>query len=114
MDYSQNFALIPSDNSKISFDIRFKNEMPSQPPDITVKFIYLEADCGTEAVTRDIQLESVIAIFESGYNYNEIFLPYGDYKLIASAEGYHDFISDSFTINADATGPIEIELQESL
>jgi hypothetical protein len=113
-NYSQDFSLIPSDNSKISFDISFQNGVPSQPPDVAVKFIYLEADCGTEAVTRDIQVESVIAIFDTGYKYNEIFLPYGDYKLIASAEGYDDFEINFFTINAAATGPLEIELQELL
>jgi len=86
----------------------------SQPPDVTVTFIYLEADCGTEAVIRDIQVESVIAIYDTGYKYNEIFLPYGDYKLIASAEGYDDFEIDSFTIDSPATDTIEIELEELL
>ena len=110
MDYTQDFSLTPSDNSKISLDFSFQNGVPSQPPDVTVKFIFLDADCGDEAVTDEIQVESVVAIYNTGYKYNEIYLPYGNYKLIASAEGYNDFEIESFIVDASATGPIEIEL----
>ena len=86
--------------------------MPTEPPEVTVKFILLEADCGIGAVTDDIQVESVVAIYDSGYKYNKIILPYGQYKLIASAEGYNDLEFKSFTVNASATGPLQIKLQE--
>ena len=112
MDYTQDFSLDPSDKSEMSLNFTFQNGMPSQPPDVTVNFIYLDADCGDEAVTDEIQVESVVAVYDTGYKYNEIYLPYGNYKLIASAEGYEDFESDFVSVNAPATGPIAIELQE--
>ena len=109
-DYSKNFSLTSSSNSQISLSIDFKDQTSTDRPDVTVKFILLEAGCGIGAVTDDIQVESVVAIYDSGYKYNEIILPYGQYKLIASAEGYNDYEIESFTVNASATGPIEIKL----
>jgi hypothetical protein len=114
--YSINFSLTPSENNNILLGIDFANGDPSSFPDVTVKFIYLDADCGAGALTDEIQAESIVAVYntdESKYEYNEIFLPYGNYKLIASAEGYMDFESDAFLVdNENPATPIVIELQE--
>jgi hypothetical protein len=67
-------------------------------------------------LTNEIQVESIVAVYntdESEYEYNEIFLPYGNYKLIASAEGYMDFESASFLVDSGIPATsIVIELQE--
>jgi hypothetical protein len=120
-DYSINFSLSPSDNNSdnnidILLDISFTGDEPVPFPDVTVKFIYLVADCGSEAETSYIQVESVVAVDSNDdkvYEYNEIILPNGEYRLIASAEGYIDFESASFNVNdSNPTNPIGIELQE--
>ena len=93
-----------------------KKGNPSPLPDVTVSFIYLDANCGTEALTDEIQVESVVAGYDtedSKYEYNEIYLPYGNYKLIASAEGYADFESDSFVVSiGNPVDPIAIIFQQ--
>jgi hypothetical protein len=93
-DYIQDFDLAPSDNNLVSLDIRFEDNNPGAFPDVTVAFIYLDADCGDMALTDEIQVESIVAFYdtdESKYVYNDVYLPHGIYKLIASAEGYADF-----------------------
>ncbi len=118
MDYIQNFDLAPSENNQVFLDISFENGNPSPLPDVTASFIYLEADCGAEALTDEIQVESIVAVYdtnESEYEHSDIYLPYGNYKLIASAEGYADFESDSFAVSNEspvAQIPIAIGLQE--
>ena len=83
-----------------------KKGNPSPLPDVTASFIYLDANCGTEALTDEIQVESIVVVSdtnESEYEYSDIYLPHGNYKLIASAEGYADFESDSFTVDVNSS-----------
>jgi hypothetical protein len=115
-DYSIDFFLSESGNNEILLNISLAGDEPDPFPDVSVKFIYLNADCGLEAESGDIQVESVVAVYNTNngvYEYNEIILPYGEYKLIASAEGYMEFESTTFTVtDSSPTGPIEIELQQ--
>ena len=114
MDYTHDFSLTPSAKREISLDIEFENGLPVDPPDVTVKLIYLNADCGDEALTDEIQVvESILTFDVTEYNNTDISLPYGKYKLIASAEGYTDFELDSFIVdNGNPADSIEIALQE--
>jgi hypothetical protein len=113
-DYIQDFDLAPSENNQVFLDISFENSDPNPFPDVTVSFIYLDAECGDESLTdnNNIQVESIVAVYyteDLKYEYNDVFLPYGNYKLIASAEGYADFESDSFTVsNENPANPIEL------
>jgi hypothetical protein len=118
-DYIQDFDLAPSDNNLVSLDIRFEDSNPDPFPDVTVAFIYLDADCGDMALTDEIQVESIVAVYvydtdESKYAYNDVYLPHGTYKLIASAEGYADFETLSpFTVDPDnPANPIVIIFEQ--
>ena len=105
-DYIRDFDLAPSENNQVLLEFGFENSNPDPFPDVRVSFIYLDADCGDEALTDDIQVESIVAVYDtvnSKYEYNEIVLPDGDYKLIASAEGYANFETVSpFTVDVDS------------
>ncbi len=93
-DYIQDFDLVSSENNQVFLDISFENINRDPFPDVRISFIYLEADCGDEALTEEIQVESIVAVYDtvnSTYEHNEVILPYGTYKLIASAEGCADF-----------------------
>lgn len=110
-DYTQNFKLIQTDNHHVSLDIIFTNSNLDPLPDVTVSFIYLDADCGAGAQTDQIQVGSVVAVYDNlQYEYNDIYLPYGSYKLVASAEGYPDFETVSpFSVGLGMPAdPIEI------
>ena len=116
-DYSQNFSLTESGDRKILLDISFENGNPSPLPDVTVRFIYLDANCGAEALTHKIQVESIVAVYDTEdleYEYNDVYLPYGTYKLMASAEGYADFETvSSFTVDLySPTNPIAITFEQ--
>jgi len=115
-DYIQDFNLVPSENNQVLLDISFENSNPNSFPDVTVSFIYPEADCGDEALTDDIIVESIVAVYDtvhSTYGYNEVILPHGNYKLMASAEGYADFKSGSFAVSTeDPANQIAIELRK--
>ena len=118
-DYIQDFDLAPSENNPVFLDIRFENSNPHPLPDVTVSFIYLDADCGTEALEAladEIQVESIVSVSDtvvSEYEHSDVSLPYGKYKVIASAEGYADFESDSFAVsNENPANPIAIELRK--
>jgi hypothetical protein len=63
-------------------------------------------------------VESIATVYNTEdskyeYEYNDVYLPYGNYKLIAIAEGYADFESDSFAVgNENPANPIAIELRK--
>jgi hypothetical protein len=84
-------------------------------PDVTIRFTYLDADCGATAVTQEILVESILAVydgFDSLYHYDEILLPFGNDKFTASAEGYEDIMGNFEVIdNVDSRSEIAITLQ---
>ena len=62
-------------------------------------------------------MESIVAVYDTEdleYEYNDVYLPYGTYKLMASAEGYADFETvSSFTVDLDSqANPIAITFEQ--